>query len=183
MKSNDLKASHLLRQAKYNPIQEPKRHSLFIRLLATGFGSGYSPFAPGTMGSLVAIPIYLGLWWLCSQLIFPVLGYVVVVVILIVAGFWICDQAEGIFQQKDSSFIVLDEIIGFLICMTAISPNLLLTAIGFFIFRVFDVWKPFYISRLQDFPGGLGVMLDDAACGVLTCGILHAISVLRALNA
>lgn len=147
----------------------------FIKLLATGFGSGYSPFASGTAGTLMAVPLYLVLLWGCRYLLFPLIIYIFLVIILTISGIWICTQSEIIFQKKDSGYIVLDEIIGFFISMIGLKPDWVLIGIGFFLFRLFDVWKPFGIRRLQNLHGGLGVMIDDVACGILTCGILHGL--------
>lgn len=152
-----------------------------IKFIASGIFTGYSKFAPGTVGNFfVGIPVYLLIYYLShyQSFINPDICYFLSVISLTIIGIWICTQAEIIFKEKDSKKIVLDEIIGYLFCMFFIPANIFFIAIGFIICRVIDVWKPLGIRALQKLPGGYGVMLDDCAGCILTCVILHIIKVM-----
>ena len=132
-----------------------------IHLLSLGFGAGLSPFAPGTAGTLVAIPLYLYL------LHFTAGQYVLIVCILCVVGFGICGVTTRALGVQDHSAIVWDEVVGFLITMTAAPLGWMWIIIGFFLFRFFDVIKPWPIAIIdKKVKGGIGVMLDDVLAGV-----------------
>lgn len=138
-----------------------------IHIVAFGFGAGASPKAPGTVGTLVAIPIYLSL----SQLSLPL--YLLVVFLVCVAGVYICDRCAKDLKVHDHSGIVWDEIAGYLITMIAIPNNIITVFLGFALFRLFDIWKPWPISWLdKQVKGGLGIMLDDVIAGIFAWGIL-----------
>ena len=141
-----------------------------LLLLATGFGVGYSPFAPGTMGTLVAIPIYLFL----SRIPFPL--YELTLVAFFFLSSWISENAQKHFGKQDDQRIVIDEIIGFLITMLWIPKTTRFIIIGFILFRFFDILKPIPIRRIErKFKGGFGVVLDDVVAGVYANIILHLI--------
>lgn len=143
----------------------------FVIFLATGFGAGRLPHAPGTYGTLVAIPFYLVLMGA------PPLAYFSIVVLLFVLGVMICSVAETAFAAHDHPAIVWDEIVGFLVTMFLAPPGWSWIVIGFLLFRVFDIWKPFPIGMLdRRVPGGLGSMLDDAAAGVLGFFVLQVLA-------
>jgi len=142
----------------------------FFLLLATGFGVGYSPVAPGTLGTLVAIPIYYFLWDIPSPL------YEITLIGFFFLSVWISENAETSFGKKDDQRIVIDEIIGFLITMLWVPKTVPFITIGFFLFRFFDILKPFPIRRLEKgLKGGYGVVLDDVAAAVYANIILHLI--------
>jgi len=132
-----------------------------VHFLAFGFGSGLSPKAPGTMGTLVAIPLYL----LLSPL--PLLGYLLVLVVMSLAGIWLCGESSRRLGVHDHGGIVWDEFVGFLLTMTAAPQGWVWIALGFALFRLFDIWKPWPV-RIADrqIHGGLGIMLDDLLAGV-----------------
>ncbi len=133
----------------------------FILILATGFGVGYSPVAPGTLGTLIAIPIY----YFLSEIHFPL--YEITLIAFFFLSVWISENAERFFGKKDDQRIVIDEVIGFLITMLWVPKTLLFVIIGFFLFRFFDILKPFPIRRLEKgFKGGFGIVLDDVVAGV-----------------
>lgn len=133
----------------------------FILFLATGFGVGYSPIVPGTLGTLIAIPIY----YFLSEIHFPL--YEVTLIAFFFLSVWISENAERFFRKKDDQRIVIDEVIGFLITMLWVPKTLVFIIIGFFLFRVFDILKPFPIRRLEKgFKGGFGIVLDDVVAGV-----------------
>ena len=133
----------------------------FATVAATGFGSGYAPLAPGTAGTIVAIPLYLVFsffsWplYLLSATAFTCLA-------CLVSG-----EAEQIFQEKDSPRIVIDEMAGFLWTMFLATPTVAHVIAGFVLFRVFDIWKPFPARTIQDgLPGGYGIVGDDLVAGI-----------------
>ena len=129
--------------------------------LAFGFGSGLAPVAPGTFGTLAAIPIY----WLTASLGEPF--YSSAVVALLIAGIYICGQCEQRLGVEDHPGIVWDEIVGFLITLMFVPPSWEWVLAGFLIFRLFDIWKPWPIAMFdRTVHGGLGIMLDDALAGI-----------------
>ena len=139
-----------------------------VHFLALGFGSGLSPKAPGTMGTLAAIPLFL----LCSQL--PLTAFILLTVFISVVGIWICDKASKDAGVHDHGAIVWDEIAGFFITMIAIPVSFETVAVGFVLFRVFDIIKPWPISWAdKKVSGGFGIMLDDVIAGILALTIMH----------
>jgi phosphatidylglycerophosphatase A len=142
----------------------------FILLLATGFGVGYSPIAPGTLGSLVAIPIY----YFLSEIPSPL--YEITLIGFFFLSVWVSENAEIFFGKKDDQRIVIDEIVGFLITMLWVPKTLPFIIMGFFLFRFFDILKPFPIHRMErKLKGGFGVVLDDVMAGVYANIVLHLI--------
>lgn len=132
-----------------------------VHLLAFGFGSGCSPKAPGTMGTLLAVGLYLPL----SLLSLP--AYLFVLVVVIVGGIGLCDRAARDLGVHDHPGIVWDEIAGYLLTMVAAPPGLIWIVVGFALFRLFDIWKPWPISWVdRRVGGGWGIMLDDLIAGV-----------------
>lgn len=152
-----------------------------IKFIASGCWIGYSKFASGTVGAFFGgIPFYLLIYYLSHQQSFinTNVCYLLYVVISTIISIWICGQAEVIFGEKDSKKIVLDEIVGYLFCMFLIPLNIIFISTGFVISRIMDVWKPLGIRKIQNLPGGFGVVLDDCASSILTCIILHIIKVI-----
>jgi phosphatidylglycerophosphatase A len=140
-------------------------------MLAFGMGAGCSPKAPGTMGTLLAVAIYLPL----SQL--PLAAYAGVLVVTILVGIWLCDKAARELGIHDHPGIVWDEIVGFLLTMLAAPPGWHWILVGFLLFRLFDIWKPWPIGWLdQRVSGGLGIMLDDLVAGVFAAFCLQALA-------
>lgn len=134
--------------------------NFFIKLLATWGGSGYSPVASGTVGTLAAIPLYL---WL-ARLSLPL--YVLTLIAFFFLGCWVAGKAEIIFQEKDSGKIVIDEVVGYLVTMTAMPFDWRLIVAGFFLFRFFDIVKPPPANWFdRTVKNGYGVVLDDVAAG------------------
>jgi phosphatidylglycerophosphatase A len=145
-------------------------------LIASGFYSGYAPFASGTWGSLVAIGLY---WPFAAWNRLPSEGgllwaYFLVVVAVSVLGVWTADYAEGVYGEKDPGRVVIDEIAGFFIAMILVPWDWRWIAAAFFVFRAFDVWKPYPIRGLQRLRGGWGIVVDDLLAGAYTCIVLHA---------
>ncbi len=140
----------------------------FIVILATGFGVGYSPIAPGTMGTLIAIPVYYFLSAIPSPL------YEITLIAFFFLSVWISENAEISFGKKDDPGIVIDEMVGFLITMLWVPKTTLFIILGFFLFRFFDILKPFPIRHLErGFKGGFGVVLDDVLAGIYANIILQ----------
>jgi len=140
-----------------------------VKLIATGLGSGYSPFAPGTAGTLVAIPLFLAL----SPLSWPL--YLASVSALTLLAVYASGEAERIFDRKDSPRIVIDEIVGFLWSLFLVGPTAGRIAAAFFLFRIFDILKPPPARWCQDrLPGGWGVVMDDVAAGIWANAVLQA---------
>jgi phosphatidylglycerophosphatase A len=143
----------------------------FFLFIATGFGVGYSPIAPGTLGTLIAIPIYYFLSGIPSPL------YEITLIGFFFLSVWISENAEIFFGKKDDQRIVIDEIVGFLITMLWVPKTLPVIIMGFFLFRFFDILKPFPIRRMErKLKGGFGVVLDDVMAGIYANIILQVIS-------
>ena len=135
-----------------------------------GFGTGLSPFASGTVGTLPAV-LFVAL---LAGVSLPV--YLVLTAVVCVVGVWICDRVTTDLGTHDHGAIVWDEIAGYMVTMIAVPVAPLTLASGFFLFRLFDVWKPGPIRTMDvKVPGGLGIMIDDIAAGVLSCIVLHGL--------
>ena len=141
--------------------------------LAYGFGAGLSPWAPGTVGTLVAVPIYLLLsplpFWLYALLILSMIG----------AGVWACGAAARDSGSEDPSAIVWDEIVGFLVAMMAAPAGLAWIIAGFLLFRAFDIFKPWPVGAVDKrVRGGFGIMLDDIIAGLTTFALLKLLAMM-----
>ncbi len=142
-----------------------------VQLLAFGFGSGLSPKAPGTAGTVVALLIFP----LLASLSLP--AYLAVVVIASIVGFYLCGETARQLGVHDHPGIVWDEIAGFWLAMTAIPATWEWMLAGFALFRLFDIWKPWPIGYLdKKVHGGVGIMLDDLLAGLFTWIILITFS-------
>ncbi|GAA0366225.1 phosphatidylglycerophosphatase A [Bowmanella denitrificans] len=155
--------------AKSNPV-----HLLSLKnpahFLALGFGSGLAPWAPGTFGSLAAVPLVLLAAFSGSAL------YLLVTLAACVAGVWICGKTARDMGVHDHSAIVWDEVAGMLLTFMLAPVNLTTLVAGFILFRLFDIVKPWPISYLdKHIHGGLGIMLDDILAGILACLSLHGL--------
>ena len=142
-----------------------------VHFLAFGFGSGLSPKAPGTAGTLAAIPLYL----LLVQL--PLLGYLLAVCLIALGGIWLCGESSRRLGVHDHGGIVWDEFAGFFVTMIAAPSGWVWIGLGFTLFRLFDIWKPWPV-RVADrhIHGGLGIMLDDLLAGVYAWLVLQVIA-------
>jgi phosphatidylglycerophosphatase A len=139
-----------------------------ILLLATWFRVGHLPYIPGTWGSLAAVP----LWWFLQPL--SPLAYGLTVILLGLASIYLCGQAEFYFQQADTPCIVLDEVVGQLIALAACPVNVYAVGLGFVLFRLFDIIKPYPIGLIDArLNGGLGIVLDDVLAGLYAGIILY----------
>jgi phosphatidylglycerophosphatase A len=132
-----------------------------VLFVATGFFIGSVPFAPGTFGSLIGLPVC----FLLSRLNF--LQSVICILIFILFAIGIASAAEKILKQKDPSQIVIDEVAGLMVTFAGLPLNLKTALAGFIIFRVLDILKPFPIRTLEKrVGGGSGIVLDDVLAGV-----------------
>lgn len=136
------------------------RKNQIIKILATGFGSGLSPVVPGTMGTAVGVLVCL----ISYSLPWPL--RLVYVVAVCVASIYVAGRAEALFGKKDDQRIVIDEIAGLQVTMLPVAVTGLHLCAAFVLFRIFDIWKPYPVNRLQDLPGGWGVVADDLGAGV-----------------
>lgn len=130
------------------------------RVLACGFGSGAAPYAPGTVGTLAAIPLYLLLQPLSLAL------YLLVTALLFLVGVWACHFTARSFGVHDHGAIVWDEFVGYLLTMAGAPAGWQWVVAGFVLFRLFDILKPWPLRWLdRRIPGGFGIMLDDLGAG------------------
>ena len=134
-----------------------------VVFVAMGFGSGLSPKAPGTAGTLMTVPL---VYFLQQQ---TLLVYVLVTLFVLLTGSWVCGYAAKKLQVHDHSGIVYDEVAGFLITMFMIPQSWVLMLIGFALFRFFDAVKPWPISWFdKNVHGGFGIMFDDVIAGIIS---------------
>ena len=141
-----------------------------VRLLAVGFGSGFMPKAPGTAGTLAAVPMALVITAL------PVLGQCIALALIIGLGCYVCGAAAKFLGIEDPGIVVWDEIAGFCVAMFLVPASVATVFLGFLIFRLFDILKPWPISNVEhSLSGGVGIMMDDVVAGAFTCAILHGI--------
>jgi len=139
-----------------------------VHILASGFGSGLAPRAPGTFGTLAAIPIVL-----LAQLL-PAWQYAGVTLMMFVAGVFICGRAARDWGVSDHPAIVWDEIVGLLVTMSLAPVGMAWLVAGFMLFRLFDIAKPWPICSVdQRVHGGFGIMLDDVVAGIFAAAILY----------
>ena len=148
-----------------------KEHRRLILGLATWGGVGYLPGMPGTWGTLAALP----LWWLLGQL--GPWGYGLGVAALLSLALWVAGPAQDLLGRKDHPAIVIDEAVGLLITLAGVPLNWKYAALGFLIFRALDIVKPPPIRRLSQGSGGLEVVADDVAAGVMARVVLEVVIV------
>jgi len=164
----------------------PKRKTAadYLALAISTCGVGYFPVAPGTMGSLVGVGIYLSLWGGSYRVLesnafgkrltlmhvwTPQMAFMLFVIFLVtMAGIWAATRTEQLIQRKDPSIVVIDEVAGQMIALLS-GPFWLHTwwsiVTAFLLFRAFDIWKPYPIRKLEGLESGLGIMADDVAAG------------------
>jgi len=141
----------------------------FSAFLALGFGSGLIKKAPGTFGTLVAIPFFLFLQFLSQSLIY------LFIITMFFIGIYVADKTSQALAMNDPSCIVIDEVVGFLLLLilvghltgNGISITKIDFILAFILFRIFDIWKPFPIDLLEKkFKGGFGIMIDDIGAAI-----------------
>ena len=140
-----------------------------VHFLALGFGSGLAPKAPGTFGTLAAIPLVCLLAYSTS-----LSGYLLVTFVASIVGIWLCGKTAKDMMVHDDSSIVWDEIAGLLITMIAVPLSWQSLLLGFVLFRLFDILKPWPISYLDArVHGGFGIMIDDVLAGFFALILMH----------
>jgi len=133
--------------------------SFFISCFSSVFFVGYIPFASGTFGTAFAVIPYLLLRGNTAL-------YLAATIFLFFAGVFATTEAEKVLGEKDPHKVVIDELVGYLVAMAFVPLGIPYIIAGFFLFRLFDIWKPYPINGLQALPGGWGIMLDDVLAGV-----------------
>lgn len=153
--------------------------------IATGLGAGFAPLAPGTLGAIEGVALFLAFVALRSNLSLSLSSSFVFLAIVNVAlfaiGVWASNRACEISGVKDPSRIVIDEVSGQLIALTplAASPSVAGVIAAFVLFRLFDIFKPYPIRKLEGLPSGLGVMSDDALAGVYAAALVSLALLLK----
>ncbi|MCG9697293.1 phosphatidylglycerophosphatase A [Shewanella sp. Isolate11] len=142
-----------------------------IHFLALGFGSGLVAKAPGTFGTLAAIPLYLLMMNLSLS------WYLGLTLLSVIAGFYICDKASKDMGVHDHGAIVWDEVAGLLITLIAAPAGWVWLLVGFVLFRIFDILKPWPIKWLDaKVHGGFGIMIDDVLAGIFALICLQGLA-------
>jgi len=136
------------------------------RFVATFFYLGKLPFAPGSWGSLGAL-----LLWILLPVTFSV--HLSVIVILFILGVYSSDKMAKYMDDHDPSEVVIDEVVGMGISLFMLPHSLGLYLLAFILFRIFDILKPSFIYRIQNFPGGWGIMFDDVLAGIFTFTLVN----------
>jgi phosphatidylglycerophosphatase A len=170
--------------AREAPSRKRRSAGDYLALALATCGVGYFPIAPGTVGSLVGVALYLGVWgWLYRVLeanavrgrlnllyIFSSQWAAMLLLIFLVtiAGVWAASRAEKLLRRKDPSVVVIDEVAGQMIALLSGSFWLPWWSVlaAFILFRAFDIWKPYPIRRLEGLESGLGIMADDVLAGI-----------------
>lgn len=139
-------------------------------VFSTFFGLGFVPGAPGTVGTLGAVGVVYLLSLSGGAVFYSAFTLGLILVSFIAAG-----RCVRIFKREDPPEVVIDEVCGFLVCMLFVTPNPLNLAVGFFLFRFFDIAKPFPIRRFERLPGGYGIVMDDVLAGVYANSCLQVL--------
>ena len=144
------------------------------KILSTCFGIGFFPIAPGTATSLVVVLLYK---FFLYSLPWPL--YIVLLICLFFLGALASTNYSASLKMKDPRRITIDEVVGQLLPMFLLPPTLVNLAIAFVFFRIFDILKPFPIKRIEAFPVGWGIMLDDIVAGLYTGILLNFFLLMR----
>jgi phosphatidylglycerophosphatase A len=141
-----------------------------LLFIATFFNIGRLPLAPGTWASLVTTVLvyFIKPYWQA-----PLYIQIAVIVIVFVLGIPAASAAERHFKKKDPRSCVIDEVAGQMLSLLLVPHNIYLYGAGFFLFRLFDILKPFPVRNAEKIPAGFGIMLDDIVAGLYALGILH----------
>ena len=157
----------------------------YLALAIATCGVGYFPIAPGTLGALVGVGLYLTIWSGLDQLLTsralanrlttlyvftPLMAFMLLVILVVtLIGIWAASRTEKVQQKKDPSIVVIDEVAGQMIALLS-GPFWIQTwwsiLTAFILFRLFDIWKPYPVRRLEGLESGLGIMADDVLAGV-----------------
>lgn len=140
---------------------------IFHYLIATVFGAGYFPKAPGTSGSIVAILVF---WFIP----FTPLSLLLCLIVLFFLGIWSASYVER-HEGEDPGKVVIDELVGQGVALLIIPQQLKYYLLAFILFRIFDILKPFPVKQLEKLPSGWGIMTDDLMAGIYANGIIQLI--------
>ena len=168
-------------------MHDIRRYFLWVRFLPTPWVVNFATLGPlglfkkgpGTIGSLAGIALYAVFFHEATPL-----GYLLLSLLFVYLAIAFCDEAEKRLQMRDPGMIILDEFVAMpLVFLGMNGPQGLIAQhsgwpvllAGFTLFRVFDILKPFGISKLQSFPGGLGCVIDDIAAAIASCAVLHVL--------
>ncbi len=144
------------------------------KTIATFFGVGFIPLAPGTVASAAAVCLYK---WSLHRFALPV--FLALIAAVLMVGIWASGRAAAAFGRKDPRTIVIDEVAGQMTALVLCPADWVPLLIGFGLFRVFDIFKPFPIRRFERLPGGWGIMADDLAAGILSFLLLRLYLILK----
>lgn len=136
------------------------------KFLFTGAYTGYFPIASGTAGTLLSMALYSLEYFIAGEKSWLI--NLAIVAVMIYPSIRLCDAGEKFFGEKDPSEVVLDEVIGYRVSVLFYPFNWKITIMAFFIFRIFDILKPFPAKRLEKLSGGLGIVIDDFITGIYT---------------
>lgn len=139
---------------------------MLSEFLATGFFVGRLGIVPGTLGTLVAVPLV----YLFSFNFWTLLGGVVLTTLV---GLVTSTKVINLTGEEDPEEVVIDEIAGYMACFLLVEPSLKTYIIAFVLFRLFDIFKPFPINLFEKLPGAYGVMLDDIVAGLMTSAVMY----------
>ena len=167
------------------PARQRRTATDYLALALATCGVGYFPIAPGTLGAMVGVGLYLGVWSglyavletnavrarLSLLYIFsPQLSVMLLIIFLVtMVGVWAATRAEKLLHRKDPSVVVIDEVAGQMIALLSgpfWGPTWWSILSAFILFRAFDIWKPYPIRRLEALESGLGIMADDVLAGI-----------------
>jgi len=138
------------------------------KLFSTFFYLGYFPFAPGTVGTIAAVPVY---YYLLSGL--PIAEYLAFAAAFSLFSVWVSNPAKDIFGREDPGQVVIDEVCGYFVAMALIPPTALNMAAAFLVFRALDIVKPPPARQSERLPGGWGIVADDIVSGIFTNIVLQ----------
>lgn len=154
-------------------VSRPSRSGWLSRVataLATGFGSGYSPLAPGTAGTVVGLVLFLPL----SRL--PALGQLAAIVLTFGLGLFVSTHVCRRLAIKDPGIVVIDEVVGMWVSLLFLPLTPAVAGLGFLLFRLLDIIKPYPARQFEALPEGLGIMADDVMAGIYVNLVLRVIS-------
>ena len=141
-----------------------------VKFIATGFGVGYLPVAPGTAGSVIGV----GFWWALTRLHNAWLASLLFVVALVFA-IWCAGAAAEAMHHPDPQSVVIDEVVAMPLAMVGLGGQWWHVVVAFALFRLFDIWKPPPVRDAQSFSGGIGIVLDDLLAAIYACMATHGV--------
>ncbi len=154
----------MLKESQSDSLKEMFKEADFLGktglVLATWFGTGFMPVAPGTFGSIAAIPLVF-----CLNELGVLYGSCILVMVIGI-GIWAGGKSEKLLGRNDPSEVVIDEVAGFLLTMFLLPSSWQYLVLGFFLFRFFDILKPYPIKKTERLRGGLGIVMDDLVAGL-----------------